>query len=221
MRFPIIKTYRYDNFSRGPNGNPVDDLMVVEFYNPDQKLGMWAPRLNENSSYPLTNAMVTTSGYGRLGVNESLPGHLRSANVPLVPVDKCRRTYPEVVRHANLCAGNELFDSCKGDSGGPLWTRAEQNSTEIVLVGVVSYGFGCAFPNAPGVYSRISGYNEWIRKIISLPPTVYVAPKFPLWKVALIAGVPALTSVVVVVIIIVYMFRFIGRKQSLPNDNES
>lgn len=214
MRFPITNTYRHENFSRGPHGNPIDDLMIVEFYNPDQKLGMWAPRLNPNTSYPAEEVMLTTSGYGRLGVNQSLPGHLRSVNVPVVPLNRCKITYPEVLKQNNICAGNEMFDSCKGDSGGPLWTRAKNNSTEIVLVGIVSYGFGCAFPNAPGVYSRISGYTKWINKIISLPPTVYVAPKFSLWRVVLIVGAPIVVSVVIVVICIVCMFSLSERKQS-------
>ena len=43
--------------------------------------------------------------------------------------------------------------------GGPL-VRAGPHSSADKLVGLVSWGFGCADPNFPGVYTRISAYYE-------------------------------------------------------------
>ena len=44
---------------------------------------------------------------------------------------------------------------------GPI-THAENGKT--TLVGVVSWGHGCAVPKQPGIYSRVSQYIDWIKE---------------------------------------------------------
>jgi secreted trypsin-like serine protease len=67
-----------------------------------------------------------------------------------------------VIDDAMLCAGyrdsQQPADSCQGDSGGPLL------DSEGALVGVVSWGIGCARPDLPGVYSGVSAEQEWIKE---------------------------------------------------------
>merc|ERR1712110_548984 len=63
-----------------------------------------------------------------------------------------------------MCAGdtnNGGEDACQGDSGGPLYD--EEND---LLVGVTSWGYGCALQQYPGVYSRISDQWSWIKTTI-------------------------------------------------------
>ena len=51
-------------------------------------------------------------------------------------------------------------DSCQGDSGGPLICVNGDN--EPVLVGLTSWGAGCARPGLPGIYTNVVNYEDWI-----------------------------------------------------------
>lgn len=84
--------------------------------------------------------------------------------VPLASQEACAGVYRgSTVGAGQICAGfvQGGKDSCQGDSGGPLVTFDQSGCP--YQIGVVSRGFGCARPNAFGVYTRISAYADWIR----------------------------------------------------------
>lgn len=109
---------------------------------------------------------VIVSGWGVTRENSgSLSNILRYVQVPIVNISKCQETYGNRVTNDHVCAGYQSGgrDSCQGDSGGPL-VRVVENKYE--LVGIVSFGYGCGQPSAPGVYTRVASYVDWIQSNI-------------------------------------------------------
>lgn len=66
---------------------------------------------------------------------------------------------------ANICAGVMAGgkDACRGDSGGPLFIKGKTYADDV-LVGLTSFGEGCARKNTPAGYTNILQYAPWIVK---------------------------------------------------------
>lgn len=84
---------------------------------------------------------------------------LLAAQVKIVEQTACARAYLRIatITASMLCANatQPARDACQGDSGGPLVSNN-------LLVGIVSWGEGCAELSYPGVYTRVSSYYSWI-----------------------------------------------------------
>jgi len=112
--------------------------------------------------------MVT--GWGRTNETENPSSVLLKARVPVRSDSMCQEAFhlQYGVQYANmidgptmLCAGQPNVDSCQGDSGGPLVVQDDDNSGWS-LIGIVSWGIGCARQGTYGVYSEVSHYIPWI-----------------------------------------------------------
>lgn len=77
----------------------------------------------------------------------------------MIDREDCNKDYDGRITDFMICAADTNKDSCQGDSGGPLFDMKSQK-----LVGVVSWGYGCADPQYPGVYSNIAKQLDWIRE---------------------------------------------------------
>ena len=90
---------------------------------------------------------------------------LKWVTAPVIPNSKCKESYngEGKISEVNICAGFPGVggkDACQGDSGGPLVC---QNGTSAVITGIVSWGYGCAEANYPGVYARVTSALNWIK----------------------------------------------------------
>ena len=97
----------------------------------------------------------------------SYPHKLRQVRVKLIADEICKRRdwYGNVFDESTvLCAGYAEGgkDACVGDSGGPLQCRRADGIWK--LVGLVSWGTGCADAKKPGVYTRVESMLDWISK---------------------------------------------------------
>jgi trypsin len=168
--FDVVKIFEYNGFHRGAAGDPVSDIKIIEISNTDISLGKSAISANTDAAFPYLTTSVTVSGYGRVASNGAVAGCLRSVTVPIVRYDTCHTRYRDLIDDENICAGSVGLDSCQGDSGSGLWARSQDINNDIVLVGVVSYGYGCAAAGSPGVYARVSAYNSWMTQIMLATP---------------------------------------------------
>ncbi|CAO1366364.1 unnamed protein product [Diamesa serratosioi] len=108
--------------------------------------------------------IVLVSGWGALEETEqSTPEYLSAANVPIINVPKCQKFYPgSKITERMICAGY-VEDACQGDSGGPLMYYNSVTEREE-LVGIVSWGIGCAAKNYPGVYAKVASLHPWVKQ---------------------------------------------------------
>uniref|UniRef100_A0A8C1XWP1 Si:dkey-32n7.7 n=1 Tax=Cyprinus carpio TaxID=7962 RepID=A0A8C1XWP1_CYPCA len=102
------------------------------------------------------------------------PKVLQEVEVPVIGNRQCNCLYGVGnITDNMICAGllEGGKDSCQGDSGGPMVSR---QSSVWVQSGIVSFGTGCAQPETPRVFVRVSRYQEWIRSFVCSDPPGFV-----------------------------------------------
>mmetsp|Transcript_13414 Transcript_13414/g.31360 ORF Transcript_13414/g.31360 Transcript_13414/m.31360 type:complete len:420 (-) Transcript_13414:217-1476(-) len=109
---------------------------------------------------------MTVIGFGDIDPDEEVTrfaNALHRVDVNYITNDSCNRDHRGEIDDNMMCAKDDGKDACYGDSGGPLLlTPNEGDYTQDSLVGIVSWGRGCANERFPGVYTRISEFYDWI-----------------------------------------------------------
>lgn len=109
--------------------------------------------------------LATVTGWGTTVEGGYTSSTLMEVAVPIVSNEVCNDSYGSISKNM-ICAGYAEGgkDSCQGDSGGPLVVPDEEGNW--YLVGVVSFGYGCARSEYYGVYTRVSMYVNWAEDIM-------------------------------------------------------
>jgi len=132
-------------------------LFIIEHESEHHHIQMKKERIDGGS--------FTVVGFGDTdkGDGFDLSDELHEVELEYVDNDTCDDGHGDngEVLEDMMCAAGDDKDSCIGDSGGPMIMKGN-GVEEDRLVGVVSWGRGCADDGVPGVYSRISYFYDWI-----------------------------------------------------------
>lgn len=110
--------------------------------------------------------LASVSGWGATREGGYGTSTLKAVSLPLVSTSQASQLYrlqlPDGVLAAGF-VGEGGADACQGDSGGPLVVSGPRGPQ---LAGVVSWGYGCARANYPGLYTRVSSFESWLEGYI-------------------------------------------------------
>ncbi|MDC0771114.1 serine protease [Streptomyces sp. HD] len=147
----------------GYNGNGKDWALIKLA----QPINLPTLKIATTSQY--NTGTFTVAGWGAATEGGGQQRYLLKANVPFVSDAQCRSYsgYSGLIANEEICAGLPAggVDTCQGDSGGPMFRRDANNAW--IQVGIVSWGIGCARPNAPGVYTEVSTFASAIASAAS------------------------------------------------------
>ncbi|KAJ8918089.1 hypothetical protein NQ315_011546 [Exocentrus adspersus] len=108
---------------------------------------------------PAAGSTAIVTGWGKLSEEGPLSSILQVVQLPVISQQSCRSAYTtSAITDRMFCAGYLGVggkDACQGDSGGPVVVNG-------VLVGLVSWGDGCAQPDFPGVFTNLPVLRAWI-----------------------------------------------------------
>ncbi|XP_005326657.2 trypsin-2 [Ictidomys tridecemlineatus] len=153
------KVIRHPNYSSRTLDN---DIMLIKLASP-AAINARVSTVSLPTSCAPAGTQCLISGWGNtLSSGVNYPDLLQCLHAPLLSQAQCEAAYPGQITNNMVCAGflEGGKDSCQGDSGGPVVCNGQ-------LQGIVSWGYGCALKDNPGVYTRVCNYVDWIQKTIA------------------------------------------------------
>ncbi|KAL6262141.1 hypothetical protein P5V15_007238 [Pogonomyrmex californicus] len=158
--FKVEKVIMHSGYSTTNYNN---DIALIKLKNIIKFQGPMRPVCLPDQVKTFAGKKGIVTGWGAVREGGAVSYTLQEVVVPILTNAECRATKypPRRITDNMICAGFQEGgkDSCQGDSGGPL--HIVENGIHQI-VGVVSWGEGCAQPGYPGVYSRVNRFLTWI-----------------------------------------------------------
>lgn len=153
QELPVLKFIVHEKYRTLNNDNDVTILVL----NGDFVFNEYVQPIELATERPAAGSVVTVTGWGTLSRGGSSPDVLQQVNVNVVDNSQCKKAYSLMLTSRMICAAVEGGgkDACQGDSGGPLVYNNQ-------LLGIVSWGWGCAKSSSPGIYASVPELREWI-----------------------------------------------------------
>ncbi|XP_062559234.1 coagulation factor IX-like [Armigeres subalbatus] len=114
--------------------------------------------LVSNLEYPL-GAVGMVTGYGVIQPSGTTASYLSKLSVNILTPETCSNG--DASWNTNLICTDP--GTCEGDSGAPLFLR---NGDQWSQIGLISFGFQCAFYGTPAYYTSVPQYLNWINETI-------------------------------------------------------
>merc|ERR1719510_1386903 len=156
-RVKISAITDHPDYNRGTLDNDFSILTLAEPVSFSSSVSPACLPASDSGDY--AGQLATVSGWGTLTSGGNQPTVLHDVSVTVETNQACNSAYGGDITSNMICAASPGKDSCQGDSGGPL--VIEENG-RYSLVGVVSWGYGCAMAEYPGVYARVTAQMNWI-----------------------------------------------------------
>ncbi|XP_073240968.1 transmembrane protease serine 9-like [Porites lutea] len=177
--FKVIQIIKHWKYNKRTQSNDVALLKLDRKAKLSREVNLVC--LPESVPDPSHGQKCWTTGWGTTASGGSQPDVLHEVEVPAVSHAICNQAYKGKIDKTMICAGLKQGgkDACQGDSGGPFVCGVGNGNNErFYLHGVTSWGYGCADPDAYGVYAKVSVFMKWIKKRMGKPqkPRPTMAP---------------------------------------------
>ncbi|CAG0913275.1 unnamed protein product [Notodromas monacha] len=177
QRLRILAVVLHQSYSRTTRQNDIALVLldnVVKFNE-----FVWPVNLPSSANVNPSAGGAISSGWGSAAKNGSRTRYLKNARVPIVPTAVCQSPVVKITEN-QICGGYMRIgraDACEDDAGGPLvceeplvrFVSGGNSSKKLLcqyLCGIESEAGACGEANAPGIYTKVSNYLNWMKKTL-------------------------------------------------------
>jgi trypsin len=167
--YNVRKVIIHPNYNNNTNENDIA-LLYISATPPTVVIPLRIPSKSLGLTFTTPGTNTKVIGYGATNTNNySQSEKLLLGDVPIISKESSENNkyFSNQIKNGMILAAkffpnsNENIDSCYGDSGGPL---LYVYNGVTYLVGLVSWGIGCAISGYPGVYTDVNYYRDWITR---------------------------------------------------------